>query len=127
MSVSTSAYLGYGWIVPSEEFTDTFRMHRENDFACADNMLDTDFGYELVTWLDDYWMDSPVFIGVPINTTKRVSDKQSWHYENVTLDELAETCLKFLNKNQELHKLYCMLMGHPPKAEATVHLFERAH
>lgn len=127
MSIDTDAYLGYGWMIDHEELTPEFYLNRDSDFARADNMLDTDYGYDLVTWVDSYREDSPIFIGVPIHTMKRVPDKQSWHYENVTPDELASTALGLLAKTQELSKLHCIIMGNPPKTEATVHLFERIY
>lgn len=124
MSIDTSAHLGYGWMIEADELTPEFYLNRESDFARADNMLDTDYGYDLVTWIDSYREDSPVFIGVPINTTRSVPDKESWHYENITPDELASAALHLLTKTQELNKLHCIIMGKPPKIEATIHLFE---
>lgn len=124
MSVNVNACLGYGWIVPHDQLTPTFNQNNEQDFSCADDMLDTDYGYDLVTWLNDYDENSDVFIGVEIPTRKRVADKHTWYYEDITPDELASTCINLLSKRQELQKLYCTVMGKQPNKEATVHLFE---
>lgn len=125
MSIDTEAYLGYGWMVDCEELTPEFYLNEENDFACADGMLGTDYGYDLVSLTNLYQEGSPVFVGIPISTMKRVADEQSWHFENVTPDELASTASGLSAKAEELHELYCTVMGKPPKEEATVHLFAR--
>ena len=126
MSVDVSACLTYGWIVEHEDLTERFFEMRDADFECADGMLGESYGYELVSMVDAYNEKSAYDISIPIKVCKKKYDGDGkWiGYEGVNPGELADECLKVLASEQELVKLYEVVMGEKPKTAPTVNLYE---